>query len=146
MGIHPQEIGIRKAVPNTLGAKDIRRASWVREIPGPVDQEERGTCDPDMPRVGERCDQPSDMVEVVFQRVSLLLDMALFTKPPARPRLVGPGQAERELGLARGEDLGERAFEQPCAVEPVVPVAESFDAMCDSQLGLARRVSGSRRS
>ena len=55
----------------------------------------------------------------------------------AAPCVVGPAQAEGEVGLAAVQHLVEGAFQQLAAVaEPVMPVAETLDAGLTGQLGL----------
>ena len=67
----------------------------------------------------------------------------------AGPGLVGPAEAEREVGRARLEHLVERALEQAPALEPVVVVAEAVDAVVPARAPPGPRGSrarGGRRS
>ena len=88
------------------------------------------------------------MREVVLCAVGLRLEQIVVPAVPAtRPRVVGPAEREREVGLARGQHLVERPVQQPLPVEPVVVVAEAVDAGVARPARPARcRVSASRRS
>ena len=78
-----------------------------------------------------------DVREVVLPAVPLRLqDILVAAVPPARPRLVRPAEAEREVGLARGQHLGERPLEESLPVEPVVVVAEAVYPVLAGELGL----------
>jgi hypothetical protein len=74
---------------------------------------------------------------IVLGGVGLLhQDVSLLAKPPARPGLVRPAEAETERRMAGFQDLGERTLDQPAAVEPVVVVTKPLDSSGTRQVGL----------
>ena len=78
----------------------------------------------------ENARQPAGCGPVVVRRVLLRdQDLVASAVPAPGPVLVGPAEAEREVGLAGRQHLVERALEQPPAAEPVVVVAEAVDAV-----------------
>jgi hypothetical protein len=103
------------------------------------DHEDRSALDAHVARIVERPQAPGEMVLLVLAAGIRLLDQRLVRQavPDAGPGLVRPGKAEREVGLARGEDLVEGPLEDaPTGAEPVVPVAEAFDAGLPRHPGL----------
>src|SRR5216683_2120198 len=69
--------------------------------------------------------------------VLLNQDLSVLSVPCARPVLVRPAETEREIRLARSENLIEWAIEQAPAIEPVVVVAEARNPMPAGELGLS---------
>lgn len=56
--------------------------------------------------------------------------------PDARPALVSPAQAEGEVRRTRGEDLVEGSLKKLFAVEPVMVVTETVEAVSFGHIGL----------
>ena len=139
-------------MPAAAGAlpPEIERPDRVGHPLDPVDEQQRATVDSDVTRVLERANQVVDVATIVFGVVRLLDEHLLRTRVPgAGPVLVRPRQAEGEVRLATGEHLLERALEHAASLEPVVVVAEAFDPVATSELGLQRRAlraPGGRRS
>ena len=109
---------------------------------GHEDHEERLPLDGDVAVVLESRQDFIEMPDIVFlPRIGLLdhylpVDMVLSPEFLV-PVVVGPRKAEREIRLARCKYLVERSFQHPLAVpEPIVPVAESLDAVFPGQVGL----------
>src|SRR4029453_4177781 len=108
------------------GGGALRVGAVVRS----VDAEDRTSLDRYVARISEGFHQPADVSEIVLVRVRLLdEDIPLLAEPAARPGLVRPAEAEREIGTAGPEHLLKGTLEQLLAVKPVVPVAEAFDSV-----------------
>jgi len=67
------------------------------------------------------------MFPVILERIPLFLEDVASPEPRPGPWLIGPRQADGEVGLARVQHLFEGPAEEPLAAEPVVPVAEALD-------------------
>ena len=84
---------------------------------------------------------------ILRARISLFdQDTVVGSMPDAGPALVGPGQAERKIGLRRSREPRRTDDRESLATEPVVPVAERLHAVPAGEVGLRLAVSGSRRS
>ena len=95
-----------------------------------IDEEERAVLYPDVSGIAK--DGGHVLRKPLCEPLSILLpnqDFMLGTVPSSRPRLVRPADAEREIGTARLEHFIERPMKQTLPVEPVVVVAEAFDAV-----------------
>ena len=112
--------------------------SRVGEIARLVDEQQRAAADGDVPVVFEGAEQVVEVGLVVFgSRVGLLhQDLVRRPVPDPRPRLVGPGDAEGELGTPAGKDLFEGPLEEQTSREPVVPVAEARYPVRPREVGL----------
>ena len=108
----------------------------VGEIQRVVNGEEQPAVHRHVALVLEGLEQSHEMAHVVFMpRIGLLYHHAVLLKgrcaPPClvAPTVVGPAEAEGEVGLAGGQHLVEGALQQLLAVaEPVVIVAEALNA------------------
>src|SRR5262249_5946330 len=88
-------------------------------------------------RVGKAGEDPAAVSLVVLGRMLLRHEaVLLLAEPSARPWLVSPGEAEREVRAAEPQDLVKRPLQQALPMEPVVPVAETFDSVLVRQLDL----------
>ncbi len=132
--LHVREVEVGQAVLPGDFAPDGGGAPGVWQQFGPVDDEQRPPVDADVARVLERRDQAFDVGAVVVGAVVLREEHVLRAAVPhPRPVLVGPAQAEGEVGLATGQHLVERPLEDAPAVEPVVVVDEAADAVLARQ-------------
>src|SRR5512146_2200575 len=76
---------------------------------------------------------------VALSRVRLLDQNTVRRAVPyAGPGFVGPAEAERKVRLSGCQHLIERALEEASTSEPVVVVAEAFDAVFPRQCRLCR--------
>src|SRR4029077_11602153 len=92
---------------------ELHGAIDVRQNVGAVDDEERGVVYPDVARILQDRDHVADEGEVRRLRVRLLEeDVVLEAVPAARPVLVRPADAEREVWPSAAKDLVERPLEQ----------------------------------
>src|SRR5262249_21628229 len=134
-GVEAQERGIAAVLGEALDAAqeqvadagparflspDGRRPCRLREPVNPVDEEERLSLEPDVPRVLERAEEPPDVLAVVLFAVYLLQQhLVLGAVPAPRPVLVRPAEAERGVRLPRSQHLVEGPLQDAPAVEPV---------------------------
>ena len=116
----------------------VGELEWVPKLVRTKDNEERFPLDRDVAVVGKRIAHGVEVILVVGAPWIRLVDEKLprSADPGRGPTMVGPSQAEREVGLAAPKHLIERALEQSAASEPVVPVAKPLDAMRARQLCL----------
>ena len=136
-GLHCHEIETRQAGPLGLPPPAVGGAGRVGQLIGPIDDEHGPAVDPDRPGIAKRFQQPADVGEVVVRGIALRLEqISIGAVPTPRPGLVGPAEAEGEVGLTAGQNFGEGAFQKSLALKPVVVVAESMDAVFTSEVGL----------
>ena len=120
-------------------APEVEHPVDVVDAMGAVDEEHRLAVDLDGAVVAPRAEQ---IVEVALPQhgvgpVRLLLkDVMVPAVPSARPGLVGPGEAEREVEFLRFENDVGRRLEQLLAVEPVVVVAEAGEPVLAGEVDL----------
>ena len=58
--------------------------------------------------------------------------------PDAGPRLIRPSQTKRIVRLSSGQDFVEDTLENSASpTEPIMPIAETFNAGCSGHVGLA---------
>ncbi len=82
-------------------------------------------------------EQSKEMGLIVGEGVVLgYQNFLILTVPAAGPVFVGPAEAEGEIGLARAEDLCDRALKQLLTAEPIVVIAEAINAVKASEIGL----------
>src|SRR4029077_14173700 len=87
--------------------------------------------------VSKRLHQPLRVAHVILGGVGLLHeDVALLAKPSTRPCFVCPAQAEGKPWSAGAQHIEEGALDQSSAVEPVVVIAESLQAVSLRKLRL----------
>ena len=77
------------------------------------------------------------MRAIIFFSVMLFQQVvARASVPGTSPVLIGPAEAEGEVGFARCQHLVKGAFQNTPAVEPVMVVTEAVDAVLSCQFGL----------
>ena len=137
--LHRQKVQVADPEPLGLLTPALRCPSWLGKVCRPIHEEHRFAVHPDVAAVCEGLGEPSDVLEVVVGRVGLANEyVGGLAIPRARPVLVRPAQAEREVRLAGSEDLVEGPLEQAPPLEPVVVVAEAADAVSSSEICLRR--------
>ena len=117
---------------------EIDEGLGVGEGFGAKESEDRAAVDADVAGVEEGGEEGIEVAFVVIGAWVSLFDERAFwgTVPVAAPGIVCPSEAEGEIGFFGGEDFIEGAFEDASTGEPVVPVAEGFDAGSASEIGL----------
>ena len=129
--------GIAHSPRYSLLANQAGHAPWLRQVARPVNKEQGTAGNAQVTAIGEGPRQPAGVLRVVFAGIGLPEeDVLLLSQPSPRPGLVGPGQAEGEVGLTRREDLVKRPAQQAFSLKPVVPVAEGLDPVGLGQAGL----------
>ena len=135
--LDPTEERLTHALADGLFTPDRCRPHAVWEVPSTIDQKQRPAFDPDVPRVAERTAEPADVHQVVLDRVALIHQHVAFEPVPgARPVLVGPAQAEWQVGLTRRQDLVKGPLQEAAAREPVMIVAKPGDPVFPSEVSL----------
>jgi hypothetical protein len=134
-----------KGVPNSrtsgLLPPDLCRAAWLRKLARPIHEQEGSSVDAEITGVSEHTGKPLAVDPVVLGRVALrhqepIGASSVGAVPAPRPILVGPAQAEREVGFSSAEGLVQRKRKEPPPGEPIVVVAERVDVVGSSQIGL----------
>ncbi len=135
--LDPTEEQLTHALADGLFTPDRCRPHAVWKVPSTIDQKQRPAFDPDVPRVAERTAESADVHRVVLDLVALIHQHVAFEPVlGARPVLVGPTQAEWEVGLALGQDLVEGPLQEATAREPLMIVAKPGDTVFTSEVGL----------
>lgn len=117
---------------------EIDEGLGVGEGFGAKESEDGAAVDAEVAGVEEGGEEGIEVAFVVIGAWVSLFDERAFwgTVPVAAPGIVCPSEAEGEIGFFGGEDFIEGAFEDASTGEPVVPVAEGFDAGSASEIGL----------
>src|SRR6266478_5696649 len=91
----------------------------------------------DITRIREGIGEPADMRKIILLRVRLLHQhLRIAAIPNARPILVRPAKAKREVRVTRSQHFVERTSKKPFACKPVVIVAKAGDSILPRQFGL----------
>jgi hypothetical protein len=101
--------------------------------------EDRFVVDPDVTRVVKCGLDFTEMRLFVGRPGVLLLDQYVIGRaiPAPAPVGVGPGKAERKIGLTSSQHFLERSLENaPPMAEPIVPVRKPVDTVGSRELGL----------
>src|SRR5262249_10599044 len=123
------EVEIAQSEASCFLAPDRGHRPGMRHLVEPIDDQQRPPFDADVAPVGEHRQVMADERPAVVLRVLLADQNFLIAAVPAPgPVLVCPADAEREFGLAAGDDFVERLLEQALPVEPVDVIAKAVDA------------------
>ena len=135
--LHIADKNLPHAQLSGLAPPQFNRACRIGQPRQPIDQKQRTAVNPDVTRIAESSRQPADVVQVIFVAVFLLnQDFLLLTVPAARPRLIGPAKAKGKVRLTTRQDFVDWPVQKSSAVEPIVIITKTVDAVFARQIGL----------